>query len=195
LPDVARSQEAREQEVREQEVREQEAREQEAREQEAREQEAREQEARERKAMMFKRKRNRETQMDSLAAEATRSAALSDDESEAAIASPLFFSRIRASIEKGKKHVKPAESRRPLLTVGTVKLALSGFMIIAAIAFWLARLPVMAGHAYAPKPIAQGPEPRTPLTACSISAVTACTISTGDVLQLLLSQNIQELPK
>jgi hypothetical protein len=145
--------------------------------------------------MMFKRKKSRETQMDSVAAEVTRTAALTDDESEAAIASPLFFSRLRATIERDKKLFEPAEYRGPLLTVGIVKLALSGLVIIAAVAFWLARLPVMAGPAYAPKLDAHEAERRAPLTACSISAATACTISTGDVLQLLLSENIQELPK
>ena len=143
--------------------------------------------------MMFNKKRSREKQLDSLAAEVTRSAVLTDDESEAAIASPLFFSRIRATIDRQGKQVRDAEPVRPVLSIGAVKLALSGLTIVAAVAFWLVRIPVGAGHtAYSPLP---GPEPAPVLTACSISAATACAISTGDVLQLLLSDKTQELPK
>ena len=143
--------------------------------------------------MMFNKKRSRQRQLDSLAAEVTRSAALTGDESEAAIASPLFFSSIRATIDRQRKQVRAAEPARPVLNIGSVKLALSGLTIVAAVAFWLVRIPVGAGHtAYSPQP---GPEPTPVLTACSISAATACAISTGDVLQLLLSDKTQELPK
>ena len=142
---------------------------------------------------MFNKKRSREKRMDSAAGEVARSAALTDDESEAAIASPLFFSGVRARIEREKKQVRVVEARPPVLRVGAVKLALSGITIVAAVAFWLVRIPVGVGHpAYSPQP---GPEPSPVLTACSISAATACAISTGDVLQLLLNDKTQELPK
>jgi hypothetical protein len=143
--------------------------------------------------MMFNKKRNRERYMDSLAAEVTRSAALTDDESEAAIASPLFFSRIRATIDSQRKQVRDAGPTPPVLSIGAIKLALSGLTIVAAVAFWLVRIPVAAGHsAYSPQ---LGPTPSPVLTACSISATTACAISTGDVLQLLLNDKTQEVPK
>jgi len=141
--------------------------------------------------MMFKRKRSRKKQMDSVGAEVTRAAALTDDESEAAIASPLFFSRIRATIDRDKKQVRAAQPAPPVLSIGAVKLALSGMTIVAAVAFWLVRIPVQASQ-LADR---QQPEATSPLTACSISAVTACSISTADVLQLLLSDKTQELPK
>ena len=141
---------------------------------------------------MFKRKRSRKKQMDSVGAEVTRAAALTDDESEAAIASPLFFSRIRATIDRDKKQVRAAQPAPPVLSIGAVKLALSGMTIVAAVAFWLVRLPVQASQTAERR---QQPEATSPLTACSISAVTACSISTADVLQLLLSDKTQELPK
>ncbi len=136
-------------------------------------------------------KRKGVTGMDSVAAEVTRSAALADDESEAAIASPLFFSRLCSRVETEKRQIQAAESRPPALTVGSIKLALSGLTIVAAVAFWLVRIPVISGRAAQ----ASRPGPVNALTACSISATTACAISTGDVLQLLISDNIQESPK
>jgi hypothetical protein len=128
--------------------------------------------------------------MDSVAAEVTRAAALTDDESEAAIASPLFFSRLRATVQSEKRRMQAAESRPSAIVVGNMKLALSGLTIVAAVAFWVVRMPSISDRV-----AASTPEPSVGLTSCSISATSECQISTGDVLQLLLSSNLQELPK
>jgi hypothetical protein len=143
---------------------------------------------------MFKRKESDAEIIDAVAAEITRSAAVGDDESEAAVSSPHFFARLSARIESEKRG-RQAEKVRPIapaLAIGNIKLALSGLTLAAAVAFWLIRIPTIPGRAAD----AGLPNSQAALTACSISATSACAISTGDVLQLLLSNNnTQELPK
>jgi hypothetical protein len=142
---------------------------------------------------MFKRKKGSGDRVESLVGEVTRSAAITDEESEAAITSPIFFARLRARIETESNRRQVVESRPivPALAVGNMKLALSGLMVVAAVAFWLTRIPGMSAWAKEARP----PDPPAGLTACSLSATNACAISTGDVLQLLLSNNAQELQR
>ena len=142
---------------------------------------------------MFNRKRKSGDRMDSVAAEITRSAGLTDQESDAAVTSPPFLARLRARIESEESSREAAQSRAaaPTVAVGRMKLAFSGMVIVAAVAFWLIRIPAMSGAAAN----VGASDPAPVLSACSISATSACAISTGDVLQLLMSNNSQELPK
>jgi hypothetical protein len=140
---------------------------------------------------MFKRKESGRDRIDSVASEIARSAALTDQESESVVDSSLFYSRLRSRIESEKSRARAPKPRNIAVAfaISNMKLAFSGLMIVAAVAFWLIRIPAISGSAPKPPDLAAG------LTACSISATSACAISTGDVLQLLISNNIQELPK
>jgi hypothetical protein len=141
---------------------------------------------------MFKRRRISKNILDAAAVEVTRSAGLTHRECDATVTSPLFLAQLRARIESDKSRGQAAQPRStyPVLDIGKMKLAFSVIVIVAAVLFWLIRIPAMSGT------VADAASDQSPaLTACSISATSACAISIGDVLQLLLSNNIKELPK
>jgi len=141
---------------------------------------------------MFNRKGNDAEALDAVAREIAKSAALADNESDAAVSSPLFLFRVRARIdrEKSSRRAERDLSVAPVIGVGGMKLAFSGLMLAAAIFFWAVWIPSTRGQASEAERRSQ-----QPLTACSISATSACAITTGDVLELLLSNSSQELPK
>jgi hypothetical protein len=142
---------------------------------------------------MFNRRRTSKDLLDSVAGEITRSAGLTDQESDETVLSPLFLVRLRARIDRDHGLSKAAQSGQSasMLVVGWMKLALSAIVIVAAIAFWLVRVQARVG----PEAELAPADPAPALTACSITATSACAISTGDVLELLLAKNIQESPK
>jgi len=142
---------------------------------------------------MLKWKGNKVDNIGLVASEITRSAALTDEESEEVVSSPQFFSVLRAEIdrEKQRRQAVPIKPIAPAIVLGKMKVAFSALMIIAAVTFWLLRIPTLTRRNSEESRSEEGPG----LTACSLSATSACAITTGDVLQLLISDNVQELPK
>lgn len=141
---------------------------------------------------MKEKKETSKDRVDWVAAEVIRSSALTFDEADAAVESPLLLSRVRRAISSERHRKAQSEWSHPqAFAVGKLKLAFAGLATAAAVTFWIVRIPTASALQ---ERTVQAEAPAT-LTACSISATSACAISTGDVLQLLLSNNIQELPK
>src|SRR5262245_19925749 len=142
---------------------------------------------------MFKGKRSRVDNVASVASAITRSGALTDEESEAAVSSPQFFSALLAGLDSERHRGQAVRVRIIAATVvpGKMKMAFSALMIVAAVTFWLFRIPALARR----NVNVSRPEPSPALNACSLSATSACAITTGDVLQLVISDNLQEVPK
>src|SRR5215468_4856193 len=95
---------------------------------------------------MFKEKGSRLDNIASVAREITRSAALTDEESEAVVSSRQIFSILRAGIDREKElsQAVPAQPTTPTTVLGKLKLAFSALMIVAAVMFWLLRIPTLS---------------------------------------------------
>lgn len=147
---------------------------------------------------MFKRNKNSSSlgELDRLGAEIIRASVAGDEEIKQAAASPLLFTRVMADIRSQDK--AGAERRvtdggyagaRASIWMYRLRFAVAVLLVFGAMGFWAvrAKLAPAAGYAHI------AGEAR--LTACSVSNRDKCTISTEDVLQLLVSGSNQEVGK
>lgn len=148
---------------------------------------------------MFKRKRQDENELlDRLGTEVVRAAELDAGAPGAGTPSPYLYNRIRSAIEsaQGAERHKPVSSPLGVLAAGRLNIALAGLSLLVAGWFWLIRIrPQAPGPGVFPAAGSIGRLSADRLTACSISSKDKCVISTEDVLQLLVSQKLQEQGK
>ncbi|MGH9763069.1 MAG: hypothetical protein ACREDR_26690, partial [Blastocatellia bacterium] len=113
---------------------------------------------------------------------------------------PYLYNRIRSAIESAQnaERQKPNSSPLGVLAAGRLNIALASLSLLVTGCFWLIRIrpqPAGPGLLRPPAVAGVGGLSADRLTACSISSKDKCVISTEDVLQLLVSQKLQEQGK
>jgi hypothetical protein len=147
--------------------------------------------------MFRRRSKDENKRLEMLGREVVRAAAIDVEEPTETAASHYLYSRVRAAVEASEHAGRPPVA--PLLDVfATARLtvAAAALSLFATVCFWLIRLHPSSPRLPPSKVDASvGVLPADKLTACSISSKEKCVISTEDVLQLLVSQKLQEQGK
>jgi hypothetical protein len=149
---------------------------------------------------MFKRNKNTSPlgELDQLGVEVIRASLPADEEVEKAASSPFLFTRVMADIQsRDKAGVRRSaldggyarERYRASIWAYRLRFVVAVLFVFGAMGFWVvrAKLVPLAGD--------ERVASEARLTACSVSNRDKCTISTEDVLQLLVSGSNQEVGK
>lgn len=135
-----------------------------------------------------------ESQLDELGSALMRAARASDDEVEAAISSPLLYSRIQAAIASGRQD--PVEPAAWLGLLAAAKFAVPAMALLAIVA---GSVPFIASSApksgKAPAVAARQTDPDIvsfAASACALSNNQECVISSNEVLATIFAEENQE---
>jgi hypothetical protein len=124
-----------------------------------------------------------------------RAARASQEEVNSAAAAPFLYARIRARLAESKA---PAPFYQSLIMFSVVRRAIPVLALMAVLAIFSYNFAARKAPAAAPSfqdPSAYVPivDSNAPVSACSITSRTECSVSTSDVMALLVNSN--EVPK
>jgi hypothetical protein len=141
---------------------------------------------------------NREQYLDRAGCAVLRAAPASDEEINAALASPFLYSRIRARIND-RKELPPISFYQSLMMFSLFRRAIPILALIAILAVcsynFAGRKPPAQNSFADPSAYLPISDPNTPVTACSITSRTECLVSTNEVLALLVNSNERQPQK
>jgi hypothetical protein len=134
---------------------------------------------------------NRNEYLDRAGDTVLRAARASEEEIQAALASPFLYAKIRARMRDDKR-VPPISFYQSLmfslLRRAIPILALIAILAVGSYNFAGRKAPVQTNFAGEPAYLPVS-EPNTPVTACSITSRTECVVTTQDVLALLVNSS------
>ena len=143
--------------------------------------------------------KNRKELLNRAGREVLRAACATDDEIQKAAASPFLYAKIRAGVEREKQQPQSLPESRLLWLVARQAIpALALIAVIAFSAFWMfgrdataspdLSLTNIATNATPPSAILTNNQPSLITSACSLAAKDECSVSTSDVVAILMQR-------